>query len=293
MLPNGWLILDKPLHLSSTQASNRIRRHFKLEKLGHIGTLDPLASGVLILAIGEATKLIPYLPIKPKTYEFEICWGEARETDDAEGKVTHTSSYYPTPDEIKDSICGFLGEINQIPPIYSAIKKNGQPAYKLARKGQTPFLTGRKIFIYDLKLTSMVNERISRFEVKCSSGTYVRSLARDLALSLQTYGYIYSLRRTQDSFFHIQDTFPLEKILEISHNSKEYPFIKTLEAVLDDIPAVSLTENEAQRIRQGLSIDSVCFQHLSPIALFFNGRLLAMAISKEGRVFPQRVFNLV
>ena len=295
MPKHGWLIIDKPLGLSSTQVVGKVRRGLKIKKLGHIGTLDPLASGVLVIALGEATKLIPYLPTGPKVYEFEVRWGEARDTDDAEGKVINQCQIYPTLSAINAAIPHFLGVIDQVPPVYSAIKTQGQPAYKAARKGESPIMKTRQVIIHDLHIVEMIDEKTTRFQVKCGGGTYVRALARDLATQLSTFGYVHRLRRLQDGFFGIQDTISLEKALEIGHKSEDYSLIRPIEAVLDDIPAVPVSANDAQRIRQGLDINggfSEVTKDAQLIALFFENKLLAIAVNEEQRLYPRRVFNL-
>ena len=295
MVNNGWLIIDKPLGLSSTQVVGKVRRGLNVKKLGHIGTLDPLATGVLVVALGEATKLIPYMPTGPKVYEFDVRWGESRDTDDAEGKVIHQCQVYPTLLSINAVIPQFLGKIDQVPPIYSAIKTQGQPAYKAARKGETPVMKARQVMIHDLYVVEMIDEQTARFQVKCGGGTYVRSLARDLAIHLGTYGYVHSLRRLQDGLFNIQDTISLEKILEIGHKSEGYSLLRPIEAVLDDIPAVLVSADDAQRIRQGMDIQcdlKTDTRDEHPVALFFEGNLLARAVFEEQRLRPRRVFNL-
>ncbi|RZI46906.1 tRNA pseudouridine(55) synthase TruB [Candidatus Finniella inopinata] len=295
MTISGWLIIDKPLGLSSTQVGGKIPRSLKIKKLGHVGTLDPLATGVLVIALGEATKLIPYLPTTLKVYEFEVRWGASTDTDDAEGQIIQQCQVYPTLSAINNALPHFLGQIDQVPPIYSAIKIQGQPAYKAARKGETPLMKTRQVSIHDLRVVEMVDEQTTRFQVKCGGGTYVRSLARDIALHLGTYGHIHSLRRLQDGLFGIHDTISLEKILEMGHKSEEHSLIKPIEAVLDDIPAVLVSEDDAQRIRQGMDIQSdlkIGTRNEQPVALFYKDKLLAIAVLKEGRLHPRRVFNL-
>lgn len=293
-MSSGWLTIDKPLGLTSVQIVGKTRSRFKLKKMGHIGTLDPLASGVLTLAIGEATKLIPYLPARSKIYEFDVRWGEARDTDDAEGQIINQSTVYPSLQEIKNSLPNFIGHIEQAPPLYSAIKNQGIPAYKLARKGLTPSLSKRTQIIYNFEITAEIDYQTTSFKVECNSGTYIRSLARDLALSLGTFGYVSKLRRLHDGLFSINETFPLEKVLEISHKSNEHLLIKPLTAVLDDIPAVLISSQDVHRIRQGLNIRNSfnqVFEESQPIALFCEQELIAIAKIKEDTLWPCRVFN--
>lgn len=295
MKTHGWLAIDKPLGLTSTQVVGKVRRHFNVKKLGHVGTLDPLASGVLTIAMGEATKLIPYLPPNPKVYEFDIRWGESRDTDDAEGRVIRQCDVYPSLNSINAAIPNFTGQIEQVPPIYSAVKNQGRPAYKLARKGQTPVLNKRLQTIYKLDVVKEIDYHTTRFQVECNGGTYVRALARDLAVHLGTFGYVYSLRRLYDGLFSIDDTFSLEKVLEIGHNSGEHLFVKSIKAVLDDIPAVLVSDLEAQRIRQGLNICHSAGPTLKSgchVALFLNQELVAIATEKDEDLWPCRVFKL-
>ncbi len=293
---HGWLILDKPLGFSSTQVLGKIRRSLRVKKIGHVGTLDPLATGVLVVAVGEATKLIPFLPTGPKIYDFVVRWGEARDTDDAEGKVIHTSSVLPTLKAIQGAVKNFVGTLDQVPPLYSAIKNQGQPAYKTARKGGIPPLNKRSVTIYDLKIMESIDLATTRFQVKCAGGTYVRALARDLALYLGTYGHVQDLRRLKDGLFSIQDTICMEKFSEVVHKSEDYPFLKSIETVLDDIPAVLLSSRDCQRIRQGLDIEADVYgietSNLSMFSLFYDHSLVAMAVLQERRLYPRRVFNL-
>src|SRR5574344_1075 len=196
-LVNGWLIVDKPRDMGSTQVVNFTRRIFNAQKNGHTGTLDPFATGVLPIAFGEATKLIPLVTDGKKEYEFVVQWGATTNTDDTEGEIVKTSDKTPTKQEISDVIPSFLGKIKQVPSQYSAIKINGQRAYDLARKGCDVEIPAREIEIYDLELMEELPNRQARFRVECSKGTYVRSLGRDLAIKLGTYGYLQELRRTK------------------------------------------------------------------------------------------------
>jgi len=322
---SGWVVLDKPLGLSSTQAASRIRYGLKAKKIGHVGTLDPMASGVLLIALGEATKLIPYLPaynsLRPKVYEFDVQFGAATDTDDAEGTQIAVTDVLPTQREIKDALQDFIGRIEQMPPIYSAIKIAGKSAYSIARSGGTPDLKLRSVEIYNLELIGQVDTKTYKFKVTCGSGTYVRSIARDLAVKLGSLGHVTYLRRLQDGCFLAENAIQLEKILEkipeivhkssldvICNNTKTpviSDVIKPLEYILDDIPDVSVTENEATRIKKGQDLNLIDYQpqldgkslasrnlHKNPIvAIFFQGLLLAIATVEEDRIKPKRVFN--
>ena len=183
---DGWIILDKPLGLSSTAAVGAIKRALHPQKAGHGGTLDPLATGVLPVGLGEATKTMPFITDSTKIYEFEVCWGEARNTDDREGEVTETSDHRPSPADIDAALGGFIGEIEQVPPAFSAIKINGERAYKLARAGEAPEMRARSVLVENLERLDARDEDHTSLRLTCGKGTYVRALARDLALVLTT-----------------------------------------------------------------------------------------------------------
>ena len=248
---HGWLILDKPQGLTSTQALGRTRRFLGGKKAGHGGTLDPLATGILPLAFGEATKLIPHVMDGEKEYAFTVRWGEARDTEDAEGQITATSPNRPSADTIRHALPHFIGEIDQIPPAYSAIKIQGERAYDIARAGGTPEMVARKVQVYGLELTGLPDDDHASFRVQCGKGTYVRSLARDLAVKLGTYGHITALRRLRVGRFTLDSAISLEKLEELSHKGLALTALLALRAALDDIPGLTLTASEAQRLRAG------------------------------------------
>jgi tRNA pseudouridine55 synthase len=251
---HGWLVLDKPIALTSTQALGKVRRILGGKKVGHGGTLDPLATGILPLAFGEATKLIPYIMDGDKEYEFTIRWGEQRDTDDAEGKVTAESDVRPTEESIRAALPSFIGEIEQTPPAYSAIKIDGQRAYDIARSGGEPEMKPRQVYIESLTLTGIQDKDRAHFHVHCGKGMYVRSLARDLALKLGTYGYIKTLRRTRVGPFTLDKAISLAQLQELGHKGGALTALLSLQAALDDIPGLNLTDSEAQRLRAGQSI---------------------------------------
>jgi tRNA pseudouridine55 synthase len=251
---HGWLVLDKPIGLTSTQALGKARRLLGGKKVGHGGTLDPLATGILPLAFGEATKLIPFAMDGDKEYEFTIRWGEARDTDDAEGKTTATSDRRPTKDEIEKALPQFTGTIQQTPPAFSAIKLQGERAYDLARAGQTPELKARPVEIRTIEILDMPDEDHAVFRAACGKGMYVRALARDLAIALGTYGHVKQLRRTRVGPFRIDSAISLEKLEDLAHKGAALTALLALKAALDDIPALFLTASEAQRLRAGQSI---------------------------------------
>jgi len=251
---HGWLALDKPAGLTSTQALGKARRFMGGKKVGHGGTLDPLATGILPLAFGEATKLIPYVMDGDKEYEFTVRWGEARDTDDAEGKITAQSERRPSENEIRQGLPAFTGAITQTPPDFSAIKIAGERAYDLAREGKTPVLAPRTVNIYTIELLDRPDQDHAVFRATCGKGMYVRALARDLAARLGTYGYVKQLRRTRVGPFHTANAISLEKLEDLSHKGQALTALLALKAALDDIPALNLSASEAQRLRAGQSI---------------------------------------
>ncbi|MCX7338495.1 MAG: tRNA pseudouridine(55) synthase TruB [Alphaproteobacteria bacterium] len=294
---SGWVILDKPIGLSSTQVGTIVRRLIdpikpSRVKLGHVGTLDPLASGVLPLAIGEATKLIPYFKTDTKTYEFEIAWGEKKDTGDLEGQTVALSDKRPTHPEILSILPGFLGSIEQTPPVYSAIKIQGKRAYDYARSGVDVEMPKRIVSIFSLDLLETPDADHARFQVVCGKGTYVRSLAQDIAEKLGTFGYVSQLKRTQDGKFKLPDAIPLEKIQEMAHNKTIEQCIWPIGAVLDDIPAVSVSNTDREKIRQGMKIPLDDHDDDQVISILYEGRVLAIGSVQSGYFHPKRVLHI-
>jgi tRNA pseudouridine55 synthase len=298
---NSWIILDKPLGLTSTQATSMVRRITGAHKAGHLGTLDPLASGVLPIALGEATKAIPYIASHFKRYSFQITWGEQRVTDDAEGNIIQTSQKRPSEQEIRAKLPQFIGCIKQLPPLYSAIRINGIRAYHLARSHDAGMLDElnssmqkkiREVTIHDLTLDSIDSADQATFTVACGPGTYVRSLARDLAEALETVGYVSRLRRIQDGKFHENDAISLENLREFGHKSKLYRLFLPIGAVLDDIPAVTVTTEEAVKIHQGQPIRVGRRRGDLPlVVLWLSNKVVAIAREDDGYFYPKRVFK--
>jgi len=289
---SGWLVIDKPLHLTSTQVGSIVRRTLGLKKIGHIGTLDPLATGVLALALEEATKAIPYYTILYKTYDFEVTWGESRSTDDKEGEITETSLERPTLGQIQSLLPKFIGNIQQLPPAFSAIKVNGRRSYEMARAGEIVELLPRNVCIHSLEITKLINADQCQFRVVCGSGTYVRSLGRDMAVALGTFGHISELRRMQDGKFSIKDAISLEKFKEIAHKEEVYQCIKPIGAVLDDIPAVSVSVSDIEKLRHGQKIkpyDGASGQDL--VRIYDHDNLAVIATLEDGYWHPKRVFH--
>ncbi len=285
---HGWLILDKPLGLTSTQALGKARRFVGGKKVGHMGTLDPLATGVLPLAFGEATKLIPYIQNGEKEYLFTVRWGLKRTTDDGEGEVTAQSPVRPKEEKIFMALRSFVGHILQTPPAYSAIKIDGKRAYALARGGKDPKMTPRPVDVYSFDLVKMIDADHASFRVVCGSGTYVRALARDLAESLGTYGYVTALQRTRVGLFSIESAISLEKLEELSHKQAAQTALLKVGSALDDILGLILTASDAGRLRagQGLLLRPDQMDLMDAPILLASHRGTPVALVKaEGGVF--------
>ncbi len=253
-IPHGWLVLDKPLGLTSTQALGKVRRLLNGKKAGHGGTLDPLATGLLPLAFGEATKLIPYVMEGDKAYEFIVKWGEARATDDAEGAVTSTSEYRPSIDQIREALPAFIGRISQKPPSYSAIKLDGERAYDLARSGEKVDIAERDVVIHSLELIEIIDKDSASFRVSCGKGMYVRALARDMAVKLGTFGYVKQLKRTKVGPFTLQNAVSMDFLEGLSAKNEARTALLPIKAALWSIPTLALTANEANSLRLGKKI---------------------------------------
>lgn len=297
---NGWINFYKPAGISSNLCLTKMKYLLGKPKIGHAGTLDPLAVGVLPVALGEATKVTSYLLGAPKTYRFIVSWGEQRTTDDAAGEVVAQSDLRPTKDQVLAIMPQFQGQIEQMPPQFSAKKIQGRPSYAMARKGEVVNLQKALIDIKDLQLLSHQGDT-SEFLVTCSKGTYVRSLARDMGLTLGVYGYACLIERQQVGPFHIKDAISLEKLEIAEKNGILDQILNPLQAVLDDIPAVLVTPNGTQRLRQGQGIHiqdlihpTYSIQELSigRIAVYEDKALIALAELKGEELWPVRVFNL-
>lgn len=293
MTLDGWLLLDKPMGMSSAQAVGRVKRLLKPSKIGHAGTLDPLASGVLPLALGQATKVCDFMLGSEKAYVFTVVWGVQRATDDAEGSIIATSSFKPTQEDILKMMPLFKGQQHQQPPLYSAIKVKGKRACDRVRAGEQVILSPRLIEIYDLELKEFFADKAC-FYVKCSKGTYVRSLARDMAKALGTYGYVSALTRVQSGKFYIKDTMTLEELAKDHEKGLLKEYMRPIQSVLDDIPAVVIRGDALQRFCQGQKI--TCDP--TPIGLLSvfdeSGLLIGLARGEKGTLCPKRlmVYNL-
>ena len=297
---HGWIILDKPVGMTSTQAVGAIKRLFSCKRAGHAGTLDPLASGCLPIALGEATKTVPFVMDSRKIYRFTVCWGEERDTDDADGRVVATSDRRPTREAIEALLPGYMGTISQVPPQYSAIKVDGERAYDLARDGETVDLAARPVEIQRLELTAMPDADTAEFEAECGKGTYVRSLARDIGRALECYGHIKTLRREAVGSFSQNDMISLEQLTAMCHRAAAgeaslADALLPVETALDDIPALAVARADAARLQRGQAVllrgrDAPIFR--GTVYVTVSGQLVALAEVDRGEIVPKRVFNL-
>ena len=287
--------------MTSAQAVAAVRRILDAAKAGHAGTLDPLATGVLPIALGEATKTASYVVDAHKEYAFTVRWGEARDTDDGEGRVVATSEARPDEAQIRAVLGEFYGTIVQVPPAYSAIKIDGVRAYARARREETFEMLARKVEIESLDLVSCPDRDHARFRVRCGKGTYVRSLARDIAVRLGTHGHIQQLRRLAVGRFTVDTAISLESLGLLGHSAAHNPHLIPLETALDDIPALAVSEDMAARLRKGQAVemgsaaDRFLLERLGEGALLcarLDGRAVALVKASGHAIRPVRVLNL-
>ena len=296
---NGWLVVDKPYEMGSTDVVRQLKHLLHPMKIGHAGTLDPLATGVLPIALGKATRTVDFVMQGKKTYEFSLCFGAQTQTDDAEGNIIASSDKIPTIDEILAVLPQFTGDILQTPSAYSAIKIDGQPAYKRARKGQSVDMPARSVHIFDLRYTGQKNENTFTFEVDCGKGTYIRSLGRDMALALGSRGHLTRLRRTFCAPFCEKNALTLEKIKEICYNAGIESILVPLETVLGDIPDLAVGEEQARSLGLGQAINRPEFllendlKEGTLMKATFNKKLIAFVRVNGQKVQPVKVFNLI
>ena len=306
---DGWVVLDKPEDVTSTDAVARVRRIFNANKAGHAGTLDPLASGVLPIALGEATKTVPYLVEAEKSYVFTVRWGVSTATQDREGAIIAQSDVRPTPDAIRAALTAFEGKIEQVPPAYSAIKVEGARAYDLARAGETVELKPRTVVLHAIELLETPSPDESVFTMRCGKGFYVRALVRDLAAALGAEGHVAALRRTAVGPFHADRAVPLDDLVELGHKGAASERLEPVETALADIPALAISGEDASKLRQGRPIvllphvvetlkgkfqsRSVSGQDASRAALALcEGKAVALGDVRAGQFKPTRVFHL-
>lgn len=286
---NGWINLNKPLGITSADAVFKLKKLLRPEKIGHAGTLDPLATGVLPIALGEGTKCVNLLMDAKKTYEFTVTFGERRSTDDAEGEVVATSDKIPSQAEIEAVLPRFTGPIQQTPPIYSAIKVDGERAYKLARAGEAVELKSREVTIHKLALLALEGKTAS-FRAQVSKGTYIRSLGRDIAQATGSEGYISRLHRSAVGPFTDADAISLDFLENSAHNA---PPILPPGTALDDIPVCALDGQQLQKLRHGQSVLlTVPMPPAEPVGVLYEGNLVALARTDGISIFPVRLLNL-
>jgi tRNA pseudouridine55 synthase len=298
---HGWVCFDKPLGMGSTQAVAKLRWLFDAQKAGHAGTLDPLATGVLPIALGEATKTVSFMMDAGKSYRFTIAWGETTTTLDREGEVTERSDVRPTREAVEAALPAFLGEISQIPPVYSAIKVDGERSYALARAGEAVELAPRIIRVDALRLIDAGRDSAT-IEMDCGKGAYVRAIARDLAAALGTCGHVSALRRTRVGPFNEAQAIGVETLEDLRHKAAALEGLLPVETALDDIPALAITEDDAFQLAQGRSIvllprdvETLASRFKGDartVSAIANGRLAALCEMRAGRLNPVRVFNL-
>ena len=297
---HGWIVLDKPVGMTSTHAVSVVKRLFSAKRAGHAGTLDPLASGALPIALGEATKTVLFVMDRRKLYEFTVRWGEERDTDDAEGRVIATSDTRPSAKAIAKLLPSYTGTIQQVPPRYSAIKIEGERAYDLARDGETVVLEPRPVEISRLDLIANPDLDHAVLHVECGKGTYVRSLARDLGRALGCFGHVSALRRVAVGPFGAETMILLEQLEAVCHRAAAgegslADALMPVETALDDIPALAVSRADAARLQRGQAVllrgrDAPNFR--GTVYATASGQLVALAEVDRGEIVPKRVFNL-
>lgn len=298
---SGWINLDKPYDLGSTQAVGAVRRLFNAQKAGHAGTLDPLATGILPIALGEATKTVPFLMDADKTYRFTIAWGVSTASQDREGEVIGQSDVRPGVDAVEAMLPRFVGEIDQVPPRFSAVRVDGQRAYDLAREGEEVELTARRVVIHRAAVIAAPDADHVEIEIDCGKGTYVRALVRDLAESLGAHGHVSALRRTRVGAFTEAEAVGLDVLRQMCDNQELPKALLPVETALDDIPELAVTTEDAFRLSQGRAIVLLPRQveTLRPrlgadrlVSAFHGEAIVALCTMRMGRLEPSRVFNL-
>ncbi len=297
---HGWLVLDKPVGMTSTHAVSVVKRAFRAKRAGHAGTLDPLASGLLPIALGEATKTVPFVMDGRKVYRFTVRWGEERDTDDAEGHLTATSVERPTAAAIRALIPRFSGVIEQVPPRFSAVKIDGERAYDLARDGEQVELAPRPVEIHRLDLIEMPDSDHTVLAAECGKGTYVRALARDMGRALGCLGHVVALRRTAVGPFAENVALGLESLqplaqAETASETAGLPPLLPVEAGLADVPSLRVSSADAGRLARGQAVllrgrDAPLMEGWVWVSAY--GTLVALAQVEKGELRPRRIFNL-
>jgi tRNA pseudouridine55 synthase len=290
---SGWLVVDKPAGPTSTAVVNKVRWALDAKKAGHAGTLDPEATGVLAVALGEATKTVPYITDALKAYEFTVRLGIATNTDDAEGEVLETSDLRPDDEEIKAALAQFIGDIEQVPPQFSAVKIDGERAYKRARDGEVMELAARPLYVESLLLVDRPDADHVTLEMVCGKGGYVRSIARDLGRALGCFGHVRELRRIWSGPFDAADGLTLDQIDALARTPELDAHVLPLEQGLADLPEVKATAEGATRLRNGNPgmVIGHDVEYGDECWASFDGQAVAVGRFKAGELHPSRVFN--
>ena len=290
---SGWLVVDKPAGMTSTAVVNKVRWALDAKKAGHAGTLDPDATGVLAVALGEATKTVPYITDALKCYRFAVRLGAATKTDDAEGEVIATSEARPSDDEIRAALPAFRGEIMQVPPQFSAVKVEGMRAYALARAGEEMELAARALWVESLEMTGRPDADTVELEMVCGKGGYVRSIARDLGAALGCYGHVLWLRREWSGPFEASDGVTIERIDALAKTAALDALVLPLEVGLADLPELKATAEGAARLRNGNPgmVIASDVDWGDEAWASWQGRAVAVGVYKSGELHPSRVFN--
>ncbi len=290
---SGWLVIDKPAGMTSTAVVNKVRWAFDAKKAGHAGTLDPEATGVLAVALGEATKTVPYITDALKAYKFAVRFGAATNTDDAEGEVIATSDKRPSDEEIKAALGAFLGDILQVPPKFSAVKIDGQRAYALARAGEDVELAARPLWVEEILLNDRPDADTAVLEMTCGKGGYVRSIARDLGEALGCYGHVTWLRRVWSGPFDAEDGLKLDQVEAKAKTTELDEWLRPLEEGLGELPEVKATEAGAARLRNGNPgmVIAHDIEYGDECWASYQGNAIAVGVYKAGELHPSRVFN--
>ena len=291
---SGWLIVDKPAGLTSTAVVNKVRWAMDAKKAGHAGTLDPEATGVLAVALGEATKTVPYVTDALKAYLFTVRFGQATNTDDAEGEVIAQSDLRPTDDEIKEALSGFVGEIMQVPPQFSAVKIDGERAYKRARDGEEMEIEARPLWVDELILADRPDADHAVLEMVCGKGGYVRSIARDLGKTLGCFGHVLQLRRVWSGPFEVENGLTLDQIDALARTPELDAYLLPMEIGLTDLPELRCTSQGAARLRNGNPgmVIASDVEYGDEAWASFEGQPVAVGRYRAGELHPSRVFNL-
>lgn len=289
---SGWIAIDKPAGITSTAVVNKVRWAFNAKKAGHAGTLDPEATGILAIALGEATKTVPYITDALKAYRFAVSWGSATDTDDAEGRQIATSAKRPTEAEIKAALGQFVGDIQQVPPAYSAVKIDGERAYKKARDGEELTLAARPLWVEELLLTGCSSPDEAELELVCGKGGYVRAIARDLGADLGCLGHVKWLRRIWSGPFDESTSVSLDQIEALARTPELDELLQPLELGLETLPEARCLEPSVMRLKNGNPAPVICdADYGEEIWASHNGRALAVGIYRGGELHPTRVFN--